>query len=128
MMTRPQAAFPFIAVAAALGSCTQAPPPGPSRPIGINRSLAEVIANLPPGGTTTTVVYATIDLSCSNGKTYTVSTGTNGGRCDVHTYEDKPKSNHAICTDGGSGAGAANCTEGCVSSEGAGSCSVKPTR
>ena len=122
-----RSAFSLIALTIALGSCAQPPPPGPSRPIGPVRSLAELIATLPPGGTTTTgVAYASIDLSCG-GKTYTIKTGTSGGKCDVTTY-DNPKNNVAICQDGTSGGGAANCTDGCVSSEGAGSCSVKTTR
>ena len=78
--------FSLIALTIALGSCAQPPPPGPSRPIGPVRSLAELIATLPPGGTTTTgVAYASIDLSCG-GKTYTIKTGTDGGKCDVTTY------------------------------------------
>ena len=126
MTMRAQSAFSLLAAAIALGSCAQPEAPTTTRPIGLNRSVAELVATLPPGGTTTGVSYASIDLSCG-GKTYTIKTGTDGGRCDVTTY-DNPKHNVAICQDGTKGGGGANCTDGCVSSEGTGSCSVKTTR
>jgi len=110
----------LIAVVGGLTSCAPSDPPANSRPV---RSLAELMANIPPGGTPNKVAYASIDLSCG-GKTYTVKTGTEGGSCSVTTYSN-PKNNVAICSDGSKGGGGANCTDGCVSSEGAGSCSNK---
>ena len=121
---RLQPAFSLIGITAILGACAQQPARTTPRPA---RTLAELMANLPPGGTTTTVVYASIDLSCGN-KTYTVKTGTDGGSCSVTSYPGNPGAKTAICTDSGKGSGGANCSEGCSSSEGAGSCSVKTTR
>lgn len=116
-----KALLPCVAIAIALCGCKK-----PQEPTKSNRPLAEFIKDIPPGGITQPgVAYASIDLSCG-GKTYTIKTGTDGGRCDVTTY-DNPKQNVAICSDGGNGGGA-NCTDGCVSSEGKGSCSVKTTR
>jgi hypothetical protein len=121
MAKRLQSAVSLMALA--LCSCAQPQPPTTSRPI---RTLEQLIAELPPGGTKTTVVYASIDLSCG-GKTYTVKTGTDGGICTVDTYPNS-KNNTATCSDGTKGGGGANCTDGCVQSEGAGSCSVKNSR
>src|SRR5258705_273518 len=120
MTMRLLSTLPLITATIALCSCH---PSGPPKKVGPNRSLAEFMKDIPPGGTPSKVAYASIDLSCG-GKTYTVKTGTDGGNCSVSTY-DNPKNNVAICSDGAKGGGGANCTDGCVSSEGAGSCTVK---
>lgn len=123
MKAIPKTALALAAVTMAFSACKKPQEATESR---TDRPLAEFIKDIPPGGTPTKVAYASIDLSCGN-KTYTIKTGTDGGRCDVTTY-DNPKQNVAICQDGDKGGGGANCTDGCVSSEGTGSCSVKTTR
>jgi hypothetical protein len=69
-------------------------------------------------GGQTGVAYASIDLTCGD-KTYTVSTGNKQGEC-----QSGGAGNNAICTDNGNKA-EVNCTAGCKSSHGSGSCTVK---
>ncbi|CAB5111448.1 hypothetical protein D3OALGA1CA_2050 [Olavius algarvensis associated proteobacterium Delta 3] len=79
----------------------------------------------------TVPVYATIDVNCKGGKTFTISTGTKGGTCEVITKGDsvtngfcgdadakpKPASATVNChVNGGEGA--------CGKVEGSGSCRV----
>jgi hypothetical protein len=63
-----------------------------------------------------TVIGASIDLKCGDTK-YTVSTGTDHGNCSTQGQT-------ATCDDKG-GHAEASCASGCISSNGAGSCSVK---
>lgn len=85
-------------------------------------------ASPPRGGT---VVYATIDLKCSGGGTYTLSTGNSAGRCTKGTMPN-PNGSGTIetmqCTDGKGNGAFATCAGGCASSDGAGSCAVKSPR
>src|SRR5690606_30669088 len=71
------------------------------------------------------VAYATISVKCG-GDTYTVSTGTNSGKCET---TEGPGGHGAACTGGGGRHGASMvCTNGvgrCLETEGAGSCTVK---
>ena len=79
-----------------------------------------------------TVVFASIDLSCKGGGKFSLSTGTNGGTCDVFfdpasggntaqkatCKDDKGNKAEALCnTNGGQGS--------CNSTSGSGSCSGK---
>jgi|SRR5215467_3640467 len=65
------------------------------------------------------VAYASIDLSCGD-KTYTVSTGNKQGEC-----QSGGTGNNALCDDGHGNKAEVNCSTGCKSSFGSGSCSVK---
>jgi hypothetical protein len=67
------------------------------------------------------VAYASIDVSCKNGKTYTLTTGNNQGSCK------NTSSGAGACADDQGNTANAECGFGCVSSHGSGSCSVKPT-
>src|SRR5262245_58400699 len=60
---------------------------------------------------------ASITLSCSNGKTYKISTGTRTGECHVGTGA-------ASCSIGTTEVAYASCHDGCESTSGSGSCSV----
>lgn len=69
------------------------------------------------------VVAAQLDVNC-DGTVYTVSTGTSGGKC-----EWKAEGTTVECNDGQNksslSCGAQGTHDGCVSSEGAGSCTIK---
>lgn len=60
---------------------------------------------------------ATIDLSCGD-KTYTVSTGTNGGEC-------QSSGQNAVCGDGSTNKTEVSCASGCINAHGSASCQVK---
>lgn len=65
-------------------------------------------------------VKASTDVSCSNGKKFSISTGTNLGRCDVFQKDGKVTGGH--CTDSKGNDSFVGCDVGCKGSSGAGSC------
>ena len=69
-----------------------------------------------------TVVYATTSVKCGS-TIYEVSTGTSGGGCSVTRVPGQPTQG-ANCVDGGNAA-EANCTTGCGTTSGSGSCTIK---
>lgn len=77
-----------------------------------------------PGGG---VMAAKIDVACSNGKKFTLSTGSNTGRCNL-TYGNGPAGpgtgpvTGGACGDGKTNQASASCQDGCNSATGAGSC------
>jgi hypothetical protein len=74
-----------------------------------------VLAPVKPGNI---VVYKTQTLNCTNGSSYTVSTGTDGGRCTVNEKGDS-----VVCVDDKQGGVAtANCFGGCGSTFHGGTC------
>lgn len=77
----------------------------------------------PPGEGAPGVVYASISVRCGD-DVYTVSTGSNGGKCET---TEGPAGTGAHCTDGNNGA-TMTCKSGvgkCIESEGRGSCTIK---
>ncbi|MCB1876941.1 MAG: hypothetical protein KDH88_13290 [Chromatiales bacterium] len=66
------------------------------------------------------VIYARFDLECGS-KTYTLSTGNSRGEC-----RKASDGKYVLCSDGAGNEARANCEGGCVTTKGAGSCSVKP--
>lgn len=77
----------------------------------------------PEGGGAPGVVYASISVRCGS-DVYTISTGTNGGKCQT---TEGPAASGAQCTHGGNGA-TMTCTGGvgkCIETEGSGSCGIK---
>ena len=77
-----------------------------------------------PGGG---VMAAKIDVSCSNGKKFSLSTGSNTGQCKL-TYGNGPAGPGTgpvvggACGDGKANQASASCQDGCNSAAGAGSC------
>jgi hypothetical protein len=65
-----------------------------------------------------TVVGASIDVECSNGKTYTITTGNNRGKC-------KRVSDGGVCTDAHGNDATTSCVSGCVETSGSGDCKKK---
>jgi hypothetical protein len=70
------------------------------------------------------VVFATIDVKCPGGGTFTVSTGTKAGTCSAIYSNGQVRT--ASCQDGGNTSNL-NCDRqsACTSSTGAGTCTVK---
>lgn len=70
---------------------------------------------------------AKIDVSCSNGKKFSLSTGSNTGQCKL-TYGNGPAGPGTgpvvggACGDGKANQASASCQDGCNSASGAGSC------
>lgn len=80
----------------------------------------------PNGG----VVYATTSFSCnnSNGSVTTYTLSVDGGSCGTHGPANG-QANQGLCGNNTSGASAsANCTNGCIKTEGSGSCTQTTTR
>jgi hypothetical protein len=73
------------------------------------------------GGGTGPAVFASVDLVCG-GSTYTVSTGNGNKGAECKTGGN---GNNAICDDGQGNGAEVNCSSGCSSSKGSGSCKVK---
>jgi hypothetical protein len=77
-----------------------------------------------PGGG---VMEAKIDVSCSNGKKFTLDTNSRAGRCNL-TYGNGPAGPGTgpvvggACGDGKGNQASASCQDGCNSATGAGSC------
>lgn len=70
------------------------------------------------------VAYASIDVKCSGGKTYTLDTGTTKGFCSA-TYSGT-KVTEASCSDGTNYSNLkCSMDSPCTSSNGSGSCKVK---
>lgn len=104
-------------------------------PSGIERRLsntlfkvAQIEVRVPDGGVVvvspghgggTGVSQATVDLVCGD-KTYTVSTGNKSGECKTGG-----NGNNGICDDGRGNSSEVNCSSGCASAKGSGSCTVK---
>ena len=90
------------------------------RPIPGDRDINLTITNpFPPP------LHATIDVTCASGKTFTISTGTQGGACQSGGEKGVSK-----CSDGGDGGATVDCgldeaKGGCTSAIGAGSCTKK---
>jgi hypothetical protein len=72
-----------------------------------------------PIGPSVVVAAATITVKCSDGTTYTVGTGNANGDCMAK------KGNYAYCADNKGNGSIASCEDGCKSSSGSGSCTVK---
>ena len=82
--------------------------------------LTEVLSE--DGGPVSGVVYATNSIKCGN-TVYEVSTGTKEGNCVVAGPEAGPRTGVG-CNDGDNKA-SASCRDGCGSTQGAGSCTIK---
>jgi hypothetical protein len=90
--------------------------------------VAQIEVRVPDGGVVvvspgqgggTGVSQATVDLVCG-GNTYTVSTGNKSGECKTGG-----NGNNGICDDGRGNSAEVNCSSGCASAKGSGSCTVK---
>jgi hypothetical protein len=102
-MSRPIVSVVLIAVAIVFFvfgrySGVHQPPVGPRDPIAVGASL---------------------DLKCGD-TNYTVSTGNKGGEC-----ASGGNGNNAMCDDGKGNTAEVNCSSGCKSSKGSGSCTIK---
>ncbi len=86
-------------------------------------SGGKMLSPRPGGG----VMAAKIDVTCSNGKKFTLSTGSNTGKCNL-TYGSGPAGPGTgpvvggACGDGKTNQASASCQDGCNSATGAGSC------
>lgn len=65
-------------------------------------------------------VRASTDVSCSNGKKFSIGTGTNLGKCDVHINDERVTGGH--CTDSKGNDSFVGCDVGCKGTSGAGNC------
>ena len=68
-------------------------------------------------------VAATTDVSCGDGKNYTISTGTKTGNCQV--VRDGGRVIGGYCGDTKGNGSSLHCANGCTGATGAGSCSIK---
>jgi hypothetical protein len=104
--------------------------PAPSETRGLSKTpfeVAQIEVRVPGGGVVvvspgdgrTGVSYASVDLVCG-GKTYTVSTGNKSGECKTGG-----NGNNGLCDDGHGNSAEVNCSSGCSSAKGSGSCAVK---
>jgi len=98
---------------------------GVSRPAPDVAAQAEIrvsgggVVVVSPGQGVGPSVYASVDLVCGS-RTYTVSTGNKGGECKTGG-----NGNNGICDDGHGNGAEVNCSSGCSSAKGSGSCTVK---
>lgn len=68
----------------------------------------------------TVPVYATIDVNCKGGKTFTLSTGTKGGTCEV--IEDHGSVTNGFCADADAKPKPASASVNCGVNGGEGAC------
>jgi hypothetical protein len=88
-------------------------------------ALSDVIIS--EGGGSTTVVYATTSIKCSDA-IYEVSTGNNQGSCETTAPEGKP-ADHAHCYDNKNNeVSGASCQSGCGNTDKGGSCKITPIK
>jgi hypothetical protein len=75
-----------------------------------------------PGTVETGVIYASIDVECGD-KTYTVGTGSKKGECQKGSDRKS-----GICADIAGNEAQVTCENGCITTKGSGSCSLKSKR
>jgi hypothetical protein len=112
---------PGILVAAETDKKTD---PAPSPDVQ-ERAIPRPPIGAPPGGVIVSPrprgpVAASTDVSCSNGKKFSISTGSKQGRCDVHIINGKVTGGQ--CNDGNGNDAYVSCDVGCKGSSGAGDC------
>lgn len=72
------------------------------------------------------VAYSTINVKCGD-RTFTISTGTNGGKCTV-VHDTRGKTESGSCQDGNHSSTVICGTEnGCTGNSGSGTCDLKST-
>ena len=116
----------IYAIAATATAQTLTPAPSETRGLS-NFEVAQIEVRVPGGGVVvvspgdggTGVSYASVDLVCGS-RTYTVSTGNKSGDCKTGG-----NGNNAICDDGHGNGAEINCSSGCASAKGSGSCTAK---
>jgi hypothetical protein len=88
-----------------------------------NANLPLVRAPLGP-----TVSYATTSFSCTNrnGSRTTYTLSVDGGSCGTHGPNNGP-ADQALCGNNSGSSASANCTNGCIKTEGSGSCTQTTT-
>jgi len=75
------------------------------------------------------VVYATTSFSCtnSNGSVTTYTLSVDGGSCGTHGPANG-QADQGLCGNTSGASASANCTNGCIRTEGSGSCTQTTTR
>jgi hypothetical protein len=69
-----------------------------------------------------TVIAASIDVKCADGTKYSLSTGNKRGKCIAAAGQGNTVAN---CDDGKGNRADLNCANGCSSTAGSGSCTIK---